>query len=552
MSPAGRLAGGTGRTDREINADALSARVDALGRFTVAAEPHVPPALLEPAREVTRRAGDRLRLSRDHTVVALAGATGSGKSSIFNAVAGMQLSPAGVRRPTTGHTHACVWRAEGADDLLDWLDIPRRFRFVRESPLDAEEQAPLRGLVLLDLPDFDSIEVAHRAEVDRLLRLVDLVVWVTDPQKYADEVIHDQYLRMFHRHDQNMVVVLNQADRLAERDVARCVAHLRVLLDADGLGGVPVLTTSATTSPLRIGELRDVFEQAVTDRVAVLQRLEADLDDAAEGLEPLRGTPAESDIDRSARDLADALAASAGVAGVSEAIGEAYAFRAGKSVGWPLTRWIRTVRPDPVARIRLGRANTGEGNGGGGTATPVTAERSTTSIAVRELGQRSGTGLPPVWSAAVRNAARSHDRELAAALDGAVVGTDLGLDRKPLWWRLLNVVQWLFTLTAFVGAVWLIARLALSLLGLPTFDVVRAGPVPLAALLLAGGVVAGILLALLAQPLIGLGARHSRERASSRLHGAISEVSESYVVEPVRTVLHDYANARSALAEASH
>ena len=74
--------------------------------------------------------------------------------------------------------------------------------------------------MLLDLPDFDSIQAGHRLEVDRLLRLVDLVIWVTDPQKYADQVIHEQYLRTFHRHVDSTVVVLNQADRLSDADVA--------------------------------------------------------------------------------------------------------------------------------------------------------------------------------------------------------------------------------------------------------------------------------------------------------------------------------------------
>ena len=129
-----------------------------------------------------------------------------------------------------------MWQEAGTADLLDWLDVPKPRRFVRESALDADDQATLRGLVLLDLPDFDSIEAAHRAEVDRLLRLVDLVIWVTDPQKYADQVIHEQYLQMFHRQAPNMVVVLNQADRLPDADVTRCLTDLRRLLDADGLG----------------------------------------------------------------------------------------------------------------------------------------------------------------------------------------------------------------------------------------------------------------------------------------------------------------------------
>ena len=191
-----------------------------------------------PAHTLVERAGTRLALSRDHTVVALAGATGSGKSSLFNALARLELSPVGVRRPTTGVAHACVWGPlEGANQLLDWIGVLPRHRFVRESALDADDETALHGLVLLDLPDFDSVQRSHRLEVDRLLGLVDLVVWVVDPQKYADRVIHDSYLREFHRHRDVTVVVLNQADRLPPAELPRVLDDLRRLLDADGLAG---------------------------------------------------------------------------------------------------------------------------------------------------------------------------------------------------------------------------------------------------------------------------------------------------------------------------
>ena len=49
--------------------------------------------------------------------------------------------------------------------------------------------------MLLDLPDHDSTVAAHRLEVDRLVALVDVLVWVLDPQKYADAAIHERYLR---------------------------------------------------------------------------------------------------------------------------------------------------------------------------------------------------------------------------------------------------------------------------------------------------------------------------------------------------------------------
>ena len=59
------------------------------------------PELLRDAEQLVARAGERLRLSANHTVAILAGGTGSGKSSLFNRLAGADFSPVGVTRRCT-------------------------------------------------------------------------------------------------------------------------------------------------------------------------------------------------------------------------------------------------------------------------------------------------------------------------------------------------------------------------------------------------------------------------------------------------------------------
>src|SRR6201987_3765542 len=125
--------------------------------------------LLTEAETLLRRSGERMRMSASHTVVALAGGTGSGKSSLFNALAGADFSPAGGTRPTTKHSPACVWGMEGAAPLLDWLGVQRRHRYARASALDAGETS-LNGLLLLDLSDHDSVVSGSAARVDRLVK----------------------------------------------------------------------------------------------------------------------------------------------------------------------------------------------------------------------------------------------------------------------------------------------------------------------------------------------------------------------------------------------
>src|SRR5690606_34799584 len=63
----------------------LQAKLDALTEATELGRDRVPETALAAAREVLDHAGRRRRLSAEHTVVGFFGATGSGKSSLFNA-----------------------------------------------------------------------------------------------------------------------------------------------------------------------------------------------------------------------------------------------------------------------------------------------------------------------------------------------------------------------------------------------------------------------------------------------------------------------------------
>ena len=232
--------------------------------------------LLTEAEALLRRSGERMRMSASHTVVALAGGTGSGKSSLFNALAGANFSPAGVTRPTTKHSHACVWGMEGAAPLLDWLGVQRRHRYARASALD-DGEASLTGMLLLDLPDHDSVVTGSAALVDRLVKMADMLVWVLDPLKYADASVHRRYLVPLAGHASVTTVVLNQVDTLSPDQADDCRSDLRRLLDTEGLTETHVLVTSATAGT-GLNELRRALARAVAVRQAAAERIAADID----------------------------------------------------------------------------------------------------------------------------------------------------------------------------------------------------------------------------------------------------------------------------------
>lgn len=206
---------------------------------------HMDQFALARARSDLTETRHRMRLGEGLTVVALVGGTGSGKSTTFNALTDLEFADAGELRPTTDRAAACTWGTD-ATEMLDFLGVDEDRRIRRGSAL-VDEEPELAGLVILDLPDHDSVEVSHAVQVSRLVPLVDLLIWILDPQKYADEALHSGYLSALKGRSEAMIVVLNHIDTVPLGARADLVEDCRQLLAADGLGDVPVLTASALT-----------------------------------------------------------------------------------------------------------------------------------------------------------------------------------------------------------------------------------------------------------------------------------------------------------------
>ena len=532
----------------------VATKVDGLNQAVEAARGRLDDALVEEAASVAARAGERLRLSGDHTVVALAGATGSGKSSTFNALCGLDLAAIGVRRPTTSWAMACVWGAEGAGELLDWVGIPQRHQVSRDSMLDTpREDRDLQGLVLLDLPDHDSTEVSHHVEVDRLVKLADLLVWVLDPQKYADAAIHDRYLKPLATHSDVMMVVLNHIDTVPPEGRASMVADVERLLEEDGLGGVPVLATSARDGE-GIPELKRAIAKRVAAKKATKARLRADVTSAARRLDEVNGMAKPGDLVRARKaELVDAFAEAAGVPTVVRAVEKATKVRARRATGWPVTSWLSRFRPDPLKRLHLdlGRPEK-ELTAGSRASLPKTSQvqRARVDTSVRGVADDVSAELSRPWAAAVRRASVSRLPDLNDALDKAVTGTDLGVARTPIWWRLVRFLQWLLIISAVIGGAWLAGLAVLGYLQMPAPETPDYRGFPVPAILLVGGLLVGVVLALVCRVLTGLSARAKARSADRRLRAAIGEVTERLVIEPIEGEVSAYRATRDGLAAA--
>ncbi len=545
---------GRSRRERRLNAaaatDGLQERLAALGRLVTTLADRVPAKRLAPARDLIGRAGQRLELSSRHTVVALAGTTGSGKSTLFNALSGLDLSRAGARRPTTSEVHACVWDPDGADELLSWLAVPARRRTARESALDGQDQAALRGLVLLDMPDFDSIDEAHRHEVDRLVGVVDMIIWVLDPQKYADRTVHER-LRSLGVRQTATAVVLNQTDRLQPLDVERCSDDLRRLLTEDGLSARSLHLTSARTG-VGVVELRTVLAGAVADRQAAVRRLTCDLNSVTAGLADLTGP--EIDVSRAApvEPLAAGLSELAGVPGLVDGAFRDYRRRGRRATAWLFVRWALRGR-DPKRRLEQERYDLDWLDGKRDAArrkSPARASSPTRTGLTDQLRRYLDTavaGLPDPWPGAARSAVADRSGELAERL--AKIPT-LAEDRpRPAWWGRMTVLQWLLGACAVGGLVWLAVAALAGPIGYRVVQLPDLGPLPVAVLLLAAGVLLGVLAALVCLPAVKSAAVEHRRQLDEQLRAEVTEAVRTLVVEPVRAELAAYEQVRAAVGE---
>ena len=209
----------------------------------------------------------------------------------------------------------------------------------------------MRGVVLLDLPDHDSTEVSHHLEVDRLVQLADLLVWVLDPQKYADAAIHDRYLAPLadpprrdaggpqpHRH------------RAAPTGASRC---------SPTSGGCSTPTASPACRCIadqrqdRRGH-RPSCASEIASRVAAKkatrQRLEADLRGAAQRLDEATGSAPTPTLSQGAGRGARGRARRVGRAcrPWSKAVDDSTRLRANRATGWPVVGVVLPAAARPA------------------------------------------------------------------------------------------------------------------------------------------------------------------------------------------------------------
>ena len=137
-------------------------------------------------------------------IVAFMGGTGVGKSTLLNRLAGRAIAKAGLERPTSREVTLYHHESISIQHFPD--------QFPLEKINIAQHDNPARkGLVWIDMPDFDSTEISNQQLVLQWLPHIDVLIYVVSPERYKDEKAWRILLAEGAKHA--WLFVLNQWDR---------------------------------------------------------------------------------------------------------------------------------------------------------------------------------------------------------------------------------------------------------------------------------------------------------------------------------------------------
>ncbi|WP_346923386.1 dynamin family protein [Rothia sp. (in: high G+C Gram-positive bacteria)] len=567
-------------TKKDQSHTALALRVAALEKVVELGADRLEPELLHRATDVLARTGARRELSAEHTVIGFFGATGSGKSTLFNAVVGKEIAKSAARRPTTSVAQAAVWGKAGVEPLLDWLGVENRtymdedateatealnradvpvtvgmWNKIRKSVGHAKTEEATGGLVLLDLPDFDSVEASNRVIVEKMAQCVDVLVWVMDPQKYADAVIHQDFIAPLASHGAVTLAVLNQVDRLDPAEVPAVLDSLKLLLAQDGLSSTLVAAPLAVSA--RTGEgvprLREVLGQVAVAKNAALERIDADLRTVGAdlGRQDGGGHPRGITLENT-EQLEAGLYAASGADGIVKAAANSYKLHAAEKTGWIATRWLLKARKDPLKRLGLHKEHDGAPISKSSLPPLGASQKAAMSTSLRTFAGDVSEGVNEPWSHSIRDSARTYEDQLPSEIERAIATVHYDAGKKRWWWQVLNVFQWLGIVAALVGLLWL-TGLALATyfqIVLPEPPTVEGFPLPVPTLLVITGLLLGIVIAMLGRLVAAAGHRMYARGITRQLKSNVADVAQRAVVAPVEDELNRLADYRAALEQA--
>ncbi|MBF0551956.1 MAG: hypothetical protein HQK60_15660 [Deltaproteobacteria bacterium] len=169
--------------------------------------------------------------NRPPLIVSFQGGTGTGKTSLLNALAGRRVGLPGVERPkTTGPVLYChASHLEVFDDSAFLPDFETIVMDVDDIPPEGLTGWPAKlllvkhtdpkweSMVLVDNPDLDSVDLANHQMAEDIYALADLIIFVTSEEKYADR-LPSEMIKQANEDGKRMLFAFNKSESSQAKD----------------------------------------------------------------------------------------------------------------------------------------------------------------------------------------------------------------------------------------------------------------------------------------------------------------------------------------------
>ncbi len=163
-------------------------------------------------------------------LVALMGGTGTGKSTLFNSLAGSSISEVGHRRPLT--RNAVILAHEEAAPSLRKCPVVRIGMESQargdayEASIVTHRRAELAHMVPIDTPDIDSVEISNRVNAENFFIISDAILLVTSQEKYGDLAGHEMTQRASRWEKRTFFVMNKVQSEIAYDDFCKMVKQM--------------------------------------------------------------------------------------------------------------------------------------------------------------------------------------------------------------------------------------------------------------------------------------------------------------------------------------
>lgn len=335
----------------------------------------VSETFLVQAREDLRRLENQLErrdaLDPRVTVIAVAGPSGTGKSTVVNTLARRNsLVPTGMHRPTTTELVAYVDTEVTAAPFLELSGIPRsvsvefcttRSNSLRDSLGMVGEGHQVRSAltqsghpVVVEVPDTLLVPELTSA-ASQVLETADLILWTTDSQKYADAAFHSR-ISAFPRHP-NSYFVLTHTEGLTESQLQTLNQELAAI--AERIGVSPEILQISLYDESSLARFRETVaelshapearwrgEQAAIHHAATRLGQDLELDVTGESsTQPVQAPSVASLPSPAETKLVDQVTQVSGLSAVEANFSKQYLRAGGFWTLWPVLNWLAGIKP---------------------------------------------------------------------------------------------------------------------------------------------------------------------------------------------------------------